>query len=147
MPTSVNKVILIGNLGKDPEIRNTQDNQKIVILSVATSESWKDKATGMKKQHTEWHRVIIFNDMLANVATTYLKKGAKVYVEGQINTKKWTDDHAVEHTSTDIVVPKYHGELILLNKENSSHVGGTSLPLTYKKQEKTLDDLEDEIPF
>src|SRR6478736_5036133 len=116
MSASLNKVSLIGNLGKDPEIHTTpavQSNEpsiKIVVLSIATKEVWKDKS-GVKKDRTEWHRVVIFNDKLASIAIAYLKKGSKVYIEGQLQTRKWTNDKGVENTSTEIVLPKYRGEL------------------------------------
>jgi single-strand DNA-binding protein len=104
MAGSVNKVILVGNLGKDPEIRRTQDGRPIASLSVATSESWRDKATGERKEKTEWHRVVIFNEGLAKVAEQYLKKGAKVYIEGQLQTRKWTDQSGAEKYTTEVVL-------------------------------------------
>ena len=104
MAGSVNKVILVGNLGKDPEIRRTQDGRPIANLSVATSETWRDKATGERKEKTEWHRVVIFNEGLAKVAEQYLKKGAKVYIEGQLQTRKWTDQSGAEKYTTEVVL-------------------------------------------
>jgi hypothetical protein len=104
MAGSVNKVILVGNLGKDPEIRRTQDGRPIANLSVATSETWRDKATGERKEKTEWHRVVIFNEGLAKVAEQYLKKGAKVYIEGALQTRKWTDQSGAEKYSTEVVL-------------------------------------------
>src|SRR5213595_1747373 len=115
MAGSVNKVILVGNLGKDPEIRRTQDGRPIANLSIATSESWRDKATGERKEKTEWHRVVIFNENIAKVAEQYLKKGAKVYVEGQLQTRKYTDKDGAEKYSTEIVLQKYRGELTMLD--------------------------------
>jgi single-strand DNA-binding protein len=114
MAGSVNKVILVGNLGKDPEIRRTQDGRAIANLSVATSESWRDKATGERKEKTEWHRVVIFNEGLAKVAEQYLKKGAKVYVEGQLQTRKWTDQAGVEKYSTEVVLQGFNSNLTML---------------------------------
>jgi single-strand DNA-binding protein len=114
MAGSVNKVILVGNLGKDPEIRRTQDGRAIANLSVATSESWRDKATGERKEKTEWHRVVIFNEGLAKVAEQYLKKGAKVYVEGQLQTRKWTDQQGVEKYSTEVVLQNFNSNLTML---------------------------------
>ena len=108
MAGSVNKVILVGNLGKDPEIRRTQDGRPIANLSVATSESWRDKATGERKEKTEWHRVVIFNEGLCKVAEQYLKKGAKVYIEGQLQTRKWTDQSGVEKYSTEVVLQGFN---------------------------------------
>jgi single-strand DNA-binding protein len=115
MAGSVNKVILIGNLGKDPEIRRTQDGRPIANLNVATSESWRDKATGERKEKTEWHRVVIFNEGLCKVAEQYLKKGAKVYIEGQLQTRKWTDQAGVEKYSTEVVLQGFNSTLTMLD--------------------------------
>src|SRR5580693_7839164 len=115
MAGSVNKVILIGNLGADPEIRRTQDGRPIANLSVATSESWRDKTSGERKEKTEWHRVVIFSEGLAKVAEQYLKKGAKVCVEGQLQTRKWTDQSGVEKYSTEVVLQGFNANLIMLN--------------------------------
>jgi single-strand DNA-binding protein len=115
MAGSVNKVILVGNLGKDPEIRRTQDGRPIANLSVATSESWRDKATGERKEKTEWHRVVIFNEGLCRVAEQYLKKGAKVYIEGQLQTRKWTDQSGVEKYSTEVVLQGFNSNLTMLD--------------------------------
>jgi single-strand DNA-binding protein len=115
MAGSVNKVILVGNLGKDPEIRRTQDGRAIAQLSVATSENWRDKATGERKEKTEWHRVVIFNEGLAKVAEQYLKKGAKVYIEGQLQTRKWTDQSGVEKYTTEVVLQGFNSNLTMLD--------------------------------
>jgi single-strand DNA-binding protein len=115
MAGSVNKVILVGNLGKDPEIRRTQDGRPIANLSVATSETWRDKATGERKEKTEWHRVVIFNEGLCKVAEQYLKKGAKVYLEGQLQTRKWTDQSGVEKYSTEVVLQGFNSNLTMLD--------------------------------
>ncbi|MBV8924418.1 MAG: single-stranded DNA-binding protein [Bradyrhizobium sp.] len=115
MAGSINKVILVGNLGKDPEIRRTQDGRAIANLSVATSESWRDKATGERKEKTEWHRVVIFNEGLAKVAEQYLKKGAKVYVEGQLQTRKWTDQSGAEKYTTEVVLQGFNSNLTMLD--------------------------------
>jgi single-strand DNA-binding protein len=115
MAGSVNKVILVGNLGKDPEVRSTQDGSKIVNLALATSETWNDRASGERKEKTEWHRVVIFNDRIADVAEKYLRKGAKVYVEGALQTRKWTDNTGVEKYTTEIVIGKFRGELTMLS--------------------------------
>jgi single-strand DNA-binding protein len=115
MAGSVNKVILVGNLGKDPEIRRTQDGRPIANLSVATSETWRDKATGERKEKTEWHRVVIFNEGLCKVAEQYLKKGAKVYIEGQLQTRKWTDQSGVEKYSTEVVLQGFNSNLTMLD--------------------------------
>jgi single-strand DNA-binding protein len=123
MAGSVNKVILVGNLGKDPEIRRTQDGRPIANLSVATSESWRDKATGERKEKTEWHRVVIFNEGLCKIAEQYLKKGAKIYIEGQLQTRKWTDQAGVEKYSTEVVLQGFNSNLTML--EGRSGGGGS----------------------
>ena len=115
MSGSVNKVILIGHLGKDPESRSTQDGRTIVNMTVATSESWKDKNSGERKERTEWHKVILFNEGLAKVAKDYLKKGSKVYLEGQLQTRKWTDKEGVERYATEVVLQAFNGTLVLLD--------------------------------
>jgi single-strand DNA-binding protein len=124
MAGSVNKVILVGNLGKDPEIRRTQDGRPIANLSVATSETWRDKATGERKEKTEWHRVVIFNEGLAKVAEQYLKKGAKVYVEGALQTRKWTDQSGVEKYSTEVVLQGFNSTLTMLDGRGGGGGGG-----------------------
>src|SRR5579871_1221551 len=115
MAGSVNKVILVGNLGRDPEVRNSQDGQKIVQLSIATSETWNDRASGERKERTEWHRVVIFNDRIGDVAERYLKKGAKVYLEGALQTRKWTDQSGQERYTTEVVIGRFKGELTMLD--------------------------------
>src|ERR1700736_1137856 len=126
MAGSVNKVILVGNLGKDPEIRRTQDGRPIANLSVATSESWRDKATGERKEKTEWHRVVIFNEGLCKVAEQYLKKGAKVYIEGQLQTRKWTDQSGAEKYSTEVVLQGFNSNLTMLDGRAGGSGGGGS---------------------
>jgi single-strand DNA-binding protein len=115
MAGSVNKVILIGNLGRDPEIRTMQNGNRVANLSLATSESWKDRTSGERKERTEWHRVVIFNDRLVEIAEKYLKKGSKVYLEGQIQTRKWTDQSGQEKYTTEVVLQQYRGELTMLD--------------------------------
>lgn len=115
MAGSVNKVILIGNVGKDPEVRSTQGGKKVVTLSVATSETWKDRNSGERQERTEWHRVVIFNERLADVAERFVKKGSKIHVEGALQTRKWTDQSGVEKYSTEIVLQQFRGELTLLD--------------------------------
>lgn len=163
MAGSVNKVILIGNVGKDPEIRTTQTGSRLANLSVATSESWKDKATGERKENTQWHRVVIFNDALVGVAERFLKKGSKVYLEGQLETRKWTDSEGKDNYSTEVVLRPYRGELTLLDSRQSDNAGGYggggygggqndqsaqqpsyAAPATGAS---FADDLDDEIPF
>lgn len=118
--SSVNKVMLIGNVGKDPEIRATQGGKEIANLTLATSESWKDKNTGERKDKTEWHKVVIFNEGLVNVVKNYVKKGSKLYVEGQLQTRKWTDQAGVEKYSTEIVLQAFNGQIVLLGGKNES---------------------------
>jgi single-strand DNA-binding protein len=115
MAGSVNKVILVGNLGRDPEVRSTQDGAKVANLSLATSESWKDKNSGERRERTEWHRVAIFNERLVDVAEKYLKKGSKIYIEGQLQTRKWTDQSGAERYTTEIVLNRFRGELTMLD--------------------------------
>jgi len=115
MAGSVNKVILVGNLGRDPEVRSTQDGTKVANLSLATSENWKDKNSGERRERTEWHRVVIFNERLADVAEKYLKKGSKVYIEGQLQTRKWTDQSGTEKYTTEVVLQRFRGELTMLD--------------------------------
>ena len=124
MAGSVNKVILIGNLGRDPEVRTTQDGYPIVHLSVATSDSWKDKSTGERRERTEWHRVVIFNEKLGEIAQQYLRKGAKVFLEGQLQTRKWTGKDGNERYTTEVVLARYRGELTMLD----SRGGGEGAP-------------------
>ena len=125
MAGSVNKVILVGNLGKDPEIRRTQDGRPIANLSIATSETWRDKGTGERKEKTEWHRVVIFNEGLCKVAEQYLKKGAKVYIEGQLQTRKWTDQSGVEKYSTEVVLQGFNSTLTMLDGRGGGGGGGS----------------------
>ena len=146
MAGSVDKVILVGNLGKDPEVRRMQDGRPVVNMSVATSESWRDKATGERKEKTEWHRVVIFNEGLAKIAEQYLKKGSKVYLEGQLQTRKWTDQQGVEKYSTEVVLQNFRGELTMLDGRNGGEGGGGrgagEAPASFQR-----DELDDEIPF
>ncbi|MEE8246654.1 MAG: single-stranded DNA-binding protein [Alphaproteobacteria bacterium] len=126
MAGSVNKIILVGNLGRDPEVRHTQDGSPIVHLSLATSETWRDRESGERRERTEWHRVVIFNEHLGKVAQDYLKKGAKIYLEGQIQTRKWTDQSGQERYTTEVVLQRYRGELQMLDRrgEGGGDYGG-----------------------
>ncbi len=125
MAGSVNKVILVGNLGRDPEIRSMPNGDRIANLSIATSEQWRDKSSGERKEKTEWHRVVIFNDNIVKVVENYVKKGSTVYIEGALQTRKWTDKDGVEKYSTEIVVGKFKGELTMLGgREGGSQGGG-----------------------
>jgi len=127
MAGSVNKVILVGNLGRDPEVRSSQDGTKIVNLSIATSERWKDRMSGEPRERTEWHRVVIFNENLGRVAEQYLRKGSSVYVEGQLQTRKWTDQQGVEKYTTEVVLGRFRGELTLLGGRGDSGGYGDSM--------------------
>ena len=124
MAGSVNKVILIGNLGRDPEVRHTNDGRPIVNLSVATSESWRDKSSGERKEKTEWHRVVIFDEKVCEVAQKYLNKGSTVYLEGSLQTRKWTDQQGVEKYSTEVVLQRFSGKLTMLGSRGGGGGGG-----------------------
>ncbi len=153
MSGSVNKVTLVGNLGRDPEIRAMQNGDKIVQLSIATSDRWKDKNSGEQRERTEWHRVVIFNDALGKIAEQYLKKGSTVYLEGQLQTRKWTDQQSGQDKyTTEVVLQRYRGELTLLgsrpdnqinNEYNKSEIDQSSEPPV----SNIASDLDDEIPF
>jgi single-strand DNA-binding protein len=158
MAGSVNKVILVGNLGRDPEVRSTQDGLKIVNLSLATSESWRDKNSGERRERTEWHRVVIFNEKLGEVAEKFLKKGAKVYVEGALQTRKWTDQGGQERYSTEVVLQRFRGELTMLDGKGGGGMGGGgggggamddgfSEPASGGRSGGGGGDLDDDIPF
>ena len=123
MAGSVNKVILIGNLGRDPEVRHTNDGSPIVNLNIATSETWRDRNSGERKERTEWHRVVIFNERLAEVAQKYLQKGSKVYIEGQLQTRKWTDKDGAEKYTTEVVLQRFRGELTMLDSRSGGGGG------------------------
>ena len=154
MAGSVNKVILVGRLGSDPEVRVSQDGNKIVRLSLATSDSWKDKQTNEKKEKTEWHRIVIFANGLADIAEKYLNKGSKIYVEGQIQTRKWTDQAGVEKYTTEIVLQSYNSSLTML--DNRSDQNNEIISSSFKNdssgnksiaKEKDNIEIDDEIPF
>jgi single-strand DNA-binding protein len=156
MAGSVNKVILVGNLGRDPEVRSTQDGLKIVNLSLATSESWRDKNSGERRERTEWHRVVIFNEKLGEVAEKFLKKGSKIYVEGALQTRKWTDQGGQERYSTEVVLQRFRGELTMLDGKGGGGPGGGgggdmgegfSEPASGGRSGGGGGDLDDDIPF
>jgi len=151
MAGSVNKVILVGNLGKDPEVRRMTSGEPVVNLSVATSENWRDKASGERKERTEWHRVVIFNENLAKVAEQYLRKGSKVYLEGALQTRKWTDKDGQDKYSTEIVLNRFNGTMVMLDGRAGGEGGGASAgarsgageaPASFQR-----DEMDDEIPF
>jgi len=143
MAGSVNKVILVGNVGKDPEIRRTQDGKAIANLSIATSETWRDKSSGERKEKTEWHRVVVFNEGLCKVAEQYLKKGAKVYVEGQLQTRKWTDQNGADKYSTEVVLQAFNGVLVMLDKPEQVSTGKHS----YQPGGDVAREEDQEVPF
>ncbi|MDR0968430.1 MAG: single-stranded DNA-binding protein [Holosporaceae bacterium] len=146
MAGSINKAIIVGNLGRDPEVRSLQDGSKVVSFSVATSEYWKDKTTGERKDKTEWHRVVVFNPNLAEVCEKYLRKGSKVYIEGQLQTRKWQDQSGVEKFTTEIVLSRFRGELALLDSRSdgaASAGGGISDADNGSSPSMT----DDDIPF
>ncbi|HVV40731.1 MAG TPA: single-stranded DNA-binding protein [Nitrobacter sp.] len=163
MAGSVNKVILIGNLGADPEIKRTQDGRPIANLRIATSETWRDRNSGERKEKTEWHRVVIFNEGLCKIAEQYLKKGSKVYIEGQLQTRKWTDQSGVEKYSTEVVLQNFNSNLTMLDGRNSGGGGGSfgddaggdfgsgspssSAPRRAVAAGTRRSDMDDDIPF
>jgi single-strand DNA-binding protein len=169
MAGSINKVILVGNLGRDPEIRSTQDGMRIANLAIATSDTWRDKMSGERKERTEWHRVVIFNERLAEVAEKYLKKGSKVYIEGALQTRKWTDNGGQERYTTEVVLQRFRGELTMLDGAGGARgAGGPPIEAGYDegysgggfgdeprasgatapaRGRTPVNDLDDDIPF
>jgi len=151
MAGSVNKVILIGNLGRDPEVRHTQDGLPVVNMSVATSENWRDKNTGERRERTEWHRVVIFNERLGEVAQKYLHKGSKVYLEGQLQTRKWQDQSGVDKYTTEVVLGRFRGELTMLDSRGGggefAEAGAGAGDAAPSQAAASGGDLDDEIPF
>jgi len=154
MAGSVNKVILVGNLGKDPEIRFMPDGLKVASFSVATSETWKDKNTGERKERTEWHRISIMNERLAEIAEKYLRKGSKVYLEGQLQTRKWTDQSGQERYTTEVLIGRFRGELTLLDSKGSGGGGdyeapayGSETSQGQKIEAQSYPELDDDVPF
>ncbi|MEO0383248.1 MAG: single-stranded DNA-binding protein [Pseudomonadota bacterium] len=163
MAGSVNKVILVGNLGADPEVRSMQSGDKLVNLSVATSETWRDRQSGERREKTEWHRVVIFNENLVKVAEQYLRKGSKVYLEGALQTRKWQDQNGQDRYSTEVVLQKYRGELTMLDGRNDrqggdagygqgsgysgGQGGGQSMPQDRGPAPAIGSDIDDDIPF
>lgn len=164
MSGSVNKVILVGNLGREPDIRTTQNGQKIANLSIATSETWKDKSSGERKERTEWHRVSVYNENIAGVCERYLKKGSKVYIEGQLETRKWQDKDGQDKYTTEVVLRPFTGTLTMLDGAGGGQGGGSSsgggnygggrsndfdqsAPSMPDYSSSKIDDMEDDIPF
>ncbi len=168
MAGSVNKVILVGNLGRDPEIRTTQDGMRVANFTLATSESWRDRASGERKERTEWHRIVIFNERLAEIAENYLRKGSKVYIEGQLQTRQWQDQQGQQRTTTEVVLTRFRGELTMLDgARDRAGAGGGAMEGGYDDPGESpryggtgpaaargaapsrslKDDLDDDIPF
>jgi len=156
MSGSVNKVILVGNLGRDPEIRTMQNGGKVCNLSVATSERWRDRTSGEQQERTEWHRVVIFDDRLVDVAERYLQKGAKIYIEGELQTRKWQDQSGQERYTTEVVLRRFRGQLTMLDSRGGGAGGGDSYPQDMGSSGGMSggpmggppgNDLDDEIPF
>jgi len=146
MMSSLNKVTLIGNVGREPEIRNLQNGARLAQLSIATSERWKDKTTGEQKEKTEWHRVVIFNDQLVGVVERFVKKGSKLYLEGQLETRKWVDDAGHDKYSTEVVLRPYRGEIVLLDKRGDD--SAEPQPQAQQSYDQPMHkQLDDEIPF
>lgn len=147
MVNSINKVTLIGNVGRDPEIRTTQDGKEIASITLATSESWKDKNSGERKERTEWHRIVVFSDGLVNIVKNYIKKGSKLYIEGALQTRKWVDNSGAERYSTEIILQGYNAVLLMLdsNRNQGDHHhnhSSSSLGESFNAEE-----IDDEIPF
>ncbi|MAC60644.1 MAG: single-stranded DNA-binding protein [SAR116 cluster bacterium] len=160
MAGSVNKVMLLGNLGQDPVVRTSQDGNKIVQLSIATSDRWKDRNSGEQREKTEWHRVVIFNENLSNIAEQYLKKGSTVFIEGQLQTRKWQDQNGIDKYTTEVVLGRFRGELAMIgSRSDSPNISDTqdqisehnaSNEITQKDSNPPMGgagDLDDEIPF
>lgn len=162
MAGSVNKAILIGNLGKDPEIRAMRDGEKVATLSLATSETWNDRQSGERKERTEWHRVVIFNERICDFAEKYLRKGRKVFVEGAMQTRKWTDQGGVDRYTTEVVISRFRGELVTIDsggrgdesESGATHIPGTKQTPSVGQMPQTADHwakepaaIDDEIPF
>ena len=159
MAGSVNKVILIGNLGRDPEIRHTNDGRPIANLSIATSEQWRDRSSGERREKTEWHRVVVFDEKICEVAQKYLQKGSTVYLEGSLQTRKWTDQQGVEKYTTEVVLQRFSGKMTMLGSRGGGGEIGDDIGSNYSEQGSTMGssdaslaiggggDLDDEIPF
>ena len=149
MAGSLNKVLLIGRLGADPEIKQMVNGKNVARLSIATSQSWKDKSSGERKEKTEWHRVVIFNEGLVNVVQQYLKKGAQIYVEGQLSTRKWKDEQSGQDKySTEILIQGYNSSLTMLGGGNQNSIPSQDNKQTIEEtSQATPNDLDDDIPF
>ena len=147
MASSINKVTLIGNVGRDPEIRTTQDGKEIASITLATSESWKDRASGERKERTEWHRIVIFADGLVNIIKNYVKKGSKVYIEGSLQTIKWVDNAGVERYTTEIVLQNFNSSLLMLDGGRGTGGSDSSDSMGSGMSSFSAEEIDDEIPF
>ncbi|MEC7380756.1 MAG: single-stranded DNA-binding protein [Pseudomonadota bacterium] len=147
MSGSLNKVMLIGRLGQDPEVRSTQDGRSLCTFSIATSESWNDKSTGEKKEKTEWHRVVVFNEGLVNIIQQYVKKGSNVFIEGQLQTRKWEDKDGIEKYTTEVVLQGFNSTFKMLDSKNSGSSENFSQDGGVEKVESFDSDIDDDIPF
>jgi single-strand DNA-binding protein len=146
---SINKVILVGNVGQDPEIRSTQDGREIANFSLATSESWKDKNTGEKKEKTEWHRVVVFSQGLTSIVKNYVKKGSKLYIEGSLQSRKWTDNQGVEKYATEVVLQNYNSTIQMLDSSRNSNneMGSSNNTQKSRNSDIQVEEIDDEVPF
>lgn len=145
MVNSINKVTLIGNVGRDPEIRTTQDGREIASLTLATSESWKDKASGERKERAEWHRIAVFSEGLVNIVKNYVKKGSKLYIEGTLQTRKWIDNNGAERYSTEIVLQNYNSTILML--DGNKNAGHDNSHDSQRSSSFSAEEIDDEIPF
>lgn len=147
MAGSINKVILVGNIGQEPQVRTMQSGQKVVSFSLATSDRWRDRQTGEQKEQTEWHRVVIFNPSLVDVAERMLQKGTKLYLEGSLRTRKWQNQQGVDTYTTEIVLNPYSGQMVILSGSKSVDGASESAPVSGPREEVNIEDIADDIPF
>lgn len=147
MAGSINKVILVGNIGQEPQVRTMQSGQKVVSFSLATSDRWRDKQTGEQKEQTEWHRVVIFNPSLIDVAERMLQKGTKLYLEGSLRTRKWQNQQGVDTFTTEVVLNPYAGQMVILSGAKTMENSSESAPSSAPREEVNIEDIADDIPF
>ena len=147
MAGSINKVILVGNIGQEPQVRTMQSGQKVVSFSLATSDRWRDKQTGEQKEQTEWHRVVIFNPSLIDVAERMLQKGTKLYLEGSLRTRKWQNQQGVDTFTTEVVLNPYAGQMVILSGAKTMESSSESAPSSAPREEDNIEDIADDIPF
>ena len=147
MANSINKVTLVGNVGRDPEIRTTQDGKEIATITLATSESWKDRVSGERKERTEWHKIVVFADGLVNIIKNYVKKGSKLYVEGALQTRKWVDNAGVERYTTEIMLQNFNSTLLMLDNNRSGGGSDNHSDTSSASNHFNAEEIDDEIPF